>query len=103
MHYGGNGLLRSGETNRGAPSIFDKRLCFQAHDNYFECIESQNTKTPNKFLCIDQLYSYEAYCTTDFIYRRKQRYEINKQDKEIWTQNQLNLINTKKNFSFLSK
>ncbi len=28
---------------RGADLIIDKRLCFQSHDDYFDCIDKQNT------------------------------------------------------------
>jgi len=91
---------RKGEgAPRGSINFMDKRLCFQAHDNYFECIESQHTDDPNKFKCIDQLYAYQTYCTNDFIYRRKQRFLKNEMDKKIWTQDRLDLINAKRNFS----
>ena len=28
---------------RGADLVIDKRLCLQAHDDYFNCIDNQNT------------------------------------------------------------
>ena len=95
--------LRQGEgVNRGTINYFDKRLCFQAHDNYFECIDNQHTETPNKFLCMDQLYSYQTYCTLDFIFRRKQRHNREVMDRKLWTQDRLDLINAKGNFGCYS-
>ncbi len=80
--------IRRGEgVNRGSTHMFDRRLCFQAHDQYYECIENQNSDSPNKFLCLDQLYNYQTYCPVDFIYKRKQRYLNNQRDMKLWTQN----------------
>jgi len=88
---------------RGSSNLIDKRLCFQAHDSYFECIENQHTSKPNKYLCMDELYSYETYCNNDFIFRRRQHFLRNQMDKEIWTQDRLDLINAKRNFVQYSK
>ena len=30
---------------RGADLTIDKRLCFQSHDNYFGCLDTQNIES----------------------------------------------------------
>lgn len=95
----GSRFGRYGEgVHRGSMNFMDRRLCFQAHDNYFECLDLQKADNPNKFLCVDQLYAYETYCTDDFIFRRKFKYNQEKLEKKVWTQNELDLINAKRNF-----
>ena len=98
-------VWRKGE---GAPSgtdlFFDRRLCFQARDLYYSCLKKQNTegnikltKDPNKYLCFDNLINYETYCPPDFIYNTKQRYRLDQKNKKVWTQEDLDLINFRRN------
>jgi hypothetical protein len=92
---------------RGMEEYFDRRLCFQAHDNYYECINQQTENGEsnyklfylgiNKFKCMDQLYMYETYCPSYFIKMRKYRYHNNVRDKENWTKDQVDLINFRRN------
>ena len=43
---------------------WNRKICFEARDTLFECVDSQPNK--NKFRCPDQLYAYEMWCPTEF-------------------------------------
>jgi hypothetical protein len=45
--------------------MWNKKLCFQARDALFDCVDQQ--ENGNKFRCPDQLYAYEMWCPPDFI------------------------------------
>ncbi len=51
----------------------------------------------NKFKCMNQLYLYEMHCPQSFIKVRKTRFTDNIRDKQLWTKDQLDLINHKRN------
>jgi hypothetical protein len=57
----------------------------------------------NKFKCMNSLYMYEMYCPSNFIKFRKENYKRNLKDRENWTEDQLALINYKKNNVKLGK
>jgi hypothetical protein len=44
---------------------FNRKLCFQARDVLFECVDSSDGNG-NKYRCPDQLYAYEQWCPPDF-------------------------------------
>jgi hypothetical protein len=46
---------------------------------------------------MDELYKYETYCPVDFIRGRKSFYSLEQRDKELYTQDKLNLINLRRN------
>lgn len=48
---------------------------------------------------MDQLIGYETHCPTDFIYNTKLKYMADKEKKGLWTQNDLDLINWRRNHS----
>lgn len=55
---------------------FNKKLCFEARDSLFDCVDQQ--ENGNKYRCPDQLYAYEMWCPPDFrrihsSLRRKQK------------------------------
>jgi len=54
---------------------WNKKICFEARDALFECVES--TDNQNKFKCPDQLYSYEMWCPADVrrIFSRDREYK----------------------------
>jgi hypothetical protein len=43
---------------------WNKKLCFQARDSLYDCVDSQ--ENGNKYRCPDQLYAYEMWCPPDF-------------------------------------
>ena len=43
---------------------WNKKLCFEARDTLFECVDSQ--ENGNKYRCPDELYAYEMWCPNDF-------------------------------------
>jgi len=43
---------------------YNKKLCFEARDSLFECVDQQ--ENGNKYRCPDQLYAYEMWCPPDF-------------------------------------
>jgi hypothetical protein len=45
---------------------FNRKLCFQARDALFDCVDDSATGNGNKFRCPDQLYAYEMWCPADF-------------------------------------
>jgi hypothetical protein len=45
---------------------------------------------------MNQLYSFETYCDTNFIRLRKMRYLQDKSDDKIFSQDKLDLINIKR-------
>jgi|LauGreDrversion4_2_1035121.scaffolds.fasta_scaffold91603_2 hypothetical protein len=102
---------RQGEgASRGTDLFFDSRLCFQARDYYYNCLSNQNRKgqiniylEPNKYLCMDDLINYETYCPPDFIYNTKQKYYLRLKNAKVWTQQDLDLINFRRNHMTLSK
>lgn len=108
--FGTRLVNRRGEgAPHGMDLFYDKRLCFQARDYYYACIDNQkreglynNNLEPNKYLCMDSLISYETYCPPDFIYNTKQRYHFNKKNEKVWTQEELDLINFRRNHMTLS-
>lgn len=61
---------------------FNKKLCFQARDTLYDCVDQQ--ENGNKFRCPDQLYAYEMWCPPDFrrIHSHNRRKE--KIDAEIY-------------------
>ena len=55
---------------------FNKKLCFQARDGLYDCVDQQ--ENGNKFRCPDQLYAYEMWCPPDF---RRIHSSIRRKDK----------------------
>ena len=51
----------------------------------------------NKFKCMNSLYMYEMVCPTNFIKFRKHNYRRILSDRHLWTADQLELINFKRN------
>ena len=45
-------------------NIFNRKLCFQARDALFQCVDESGNG--NKYRCPDQLYAYEMWCPADF-------------------------------------
>lgn len=82
-------------TGLGAHMQQNTRLCWQAHDEYYSCIdEIQNKdKAINKYKCMNQLYAYESYCHPHFIKSRQLYHALELRDRNLWTQDQIDLIN----------
>ena len=57
----------------------------------------------NKFMCMNELYMYETYCPTDIIKSQKLNYARDRKERSTWTQDELDLINMKKNYIGLGK
>ena len=47
----------------GAQHSWNKKLCFEAKDTLFTCVDQQ--ENGNKFRCPDELYAYEMWCPTE--------------------------------------
>ncbi len=45
-------------------TAWNKKLCFEARDTLFECVDRQ--ENGNKLRCPDQLYAYEMWCPPEF-------------------------------------
>lgn len=79
----------------------ESRLCFQANDDYFKCIDDQNVpfEKINKFKCINELYEFEMYCKPSFITLRKRLYESHRNKKEIFPiKEQLDYLNLRSHY-----
>ena len=68
-----------------AQYAFNKKLCFEARDTLYDCVDAQ--ENGNKLRCPDQLYAYEMYCPPDFrrvhtFQRSKQQLDASMYDKE---------------------
>ena len=61
---------------------WNKKLCFEARDTLFDCIDSQANK--NKFRCPDQLYAYEMWCPSEFRTMASQQKRRNDLDEIIY-------------------
>ena len=75
---------------------FNRKLCFQARDSLFDCVDDPATGNGNKHRCPDQLYAYEMWCPTDFrrihsAQRRKQKI-----DAELYTDDFVESVNIDK-------
>lgn len=75
----------------------DIRLCYQAAEDYFSCLDNQNKsiKDLNKFKCLNQMYQMEMYCDSRQIYNLKLDYLRLRKDKEIFTPAKLEYLNLK--------
>lgn len=84
---------------KGGHQFFDRRLCFQASDNYFQCIGAQGKELSevNKFECLNELYSFETYCPGDFVYLRRNRFRQSFNDRQNWNEDNLAYLNWKSN------
>ena len=63
---------------------FNRKLCFQARDSLFDCVDDPNTGAGNKFRCPDQLYAYEMWCPPDFRRIHSNMRRKNKIDAELY-------------------
>ena len=52
---------------------------------------------------MNQLYSYETYCDTNFIRLRKQLYLQNKNEEKAFSQDKLDLMNIKRSLVGVGK
>ena len=73
---------------------FNKKLCFQARDGLFDCVDQQ--ENGNKFRCPDQLYAYEMWCPPDFRRMHSQMRRKNKRDEELYDVDLLAKLNYEK-------
>lgn len=73
---------------------WNKKLCFQARDTFFDCVDA--TENGNKYRCPDQLYAYEMWCPPDF--RRIHSMEKSKEkiDKEMYDPEWVQKVNSDK-------
>ncbi len=61
---------------------FNRKLCFQARDALFDCVDT--TPNGNKYRCPDQLYAYEMWCPPDFRRIHSQMRRKSKIDAELY-------------------
>ena len=73
---------------------FNKKLCFQARDSLYECVDQ--TENGNKFRCPDQLYAYEMWCPPDFRRIHSQKRRKDKMDAQIYDKEWVDKINYEK-------
>ena len=92
---------RNGEalSTKGVREDSDKRICFQASDDYFQCIEDQNVpmEKVNRFKCNDEQYNFNRYCTSTFIAHRKSLFEKHIQTKRNFLTEELAYLNIRAN------
>ena len=52
---------------------------------------------------MDSYINFETYCPPDFIFKSKKQFFFDKKNNEIWTQDDLDLINFRRNHYTSSK
>ena len=73
---------------------WNRKLCFEARDTLFQCVEAQ--ENGNKFRCPDELYAYEMWCPADFRRIHSMRYAKAKLDSEMFDKAWVDKINESK-------
>ena len=61
---------------------WNRKLCFEARDTLYECVEAQSNK--NKYRCPDQLYAYEMYCPGEFRTLASEQKRRNDLDEQLY-------------------
>ncbi len=74
---------------------FNRKLCFQARDSLFDCVDSE-AGAGNKYRCPDQLYAYEMWCPVDFRRVHSQIRRKNKIDSEMYDAEWVKKVNNDK-------
>ena len=75
---------------------FNRKLCFQARDTLFECVDDPATGNGNKFRCPDQLYAYEMWCPPDFRRVHSQKRSKDKIDAQLYDPEWVQKVNIDK-------
>ena len=70
---------------------WNKKLCFQARDALFDCVDAQ--PNGNKLRCPDELYGYEMWCPTEFRAVHSQQYAKAKLDDRMYNAEMVNRLN----------
>jgi len=74
-------------------NIFNRKLCFQARDALFSCVDDPSVGNGNKYRCPDQLYAYEMWCPVDFRRVHSQIRLKEKADAQLYDQDWLQKVN----------
>lgn len=73
---------------------FNRKLCFQARDSLFDCVDAQ--ENGNKFRCPDQLYAYEMWCPPDFRRMHSHKRRKAKIDEQMYDPEWVDQVNRDK-------
>ena len=73
---------------------WNKKLCFEARDTLFSCVDKQSNG--NKFRCPDELYAYEMWCPTAMRRLTSARRVIDEREATMYTQEALNVMSHSK-------
>ena len=77
-------------------NAFNRKLCFQARDSLFDCVDDPAVGNGNKYRCPDQLYAYEMWCPVDFRRIHSQIRRKHKIDAQIYDQDWVERLNIEK-------
>lgn len=85
---------------RGFSIRVDERLCYQAIDDYLECLDEQNAPLEkiNKFKCINELYQTKLWCPVLDINRQVRNHFYVKKLNSIFTKSELEYLNLVSNY-----
>ena len=72
----------------GAQQSWNKKLCFEAKDTLFACVDKQ--ENGNKFRCPDELYAYEMWCPTEVKRLSSVQRRAEERDAALFDQTMLN-------------
>lgn len=75
---------------------FNRKLCFQARDALFDCVDDANVGNGNKYRCPDQLYAYEMWCPVDFRRFHTQKRRKDRLDAQMYDQDWVQSVNIDK-------
>ncbi len=78
----------------GSQQSWNKKLCFEAKDTLFACVDKQ--ENGNKFRCPDELYAYEMWCPTEVKRLSSVQRRAEERDAALFTQSMLNQMSYEK-------
>ena len=78
--------MKYSNLSNNANMNWNKKLCFEARDTLFDCVDAQ--PNGNKMRCPDELYAYEMWCPNEFrlltsANRRQQKIDDIAYDKNV--------------------
>ncbi len=77
---------------------WNKKLCFQARDSLFDCID--RSENGNKYRCPDELYAYEMWCPVDFQRIQSRNRRIQQREDDMYDLDEVAILNKEKQTPF---
>ena len=81
-------------TGTSAQQLWNRKLCWEAKDTLFACVDRQ--ENGNKFRCPDELYAYEMWCPTEVRRLESARRVKEQREASMFDQEMLAKLNLEK-------